>query len=59
MVLKVAPNWERDNLNFNSNYNHIIRNNTILSLKEIINGDVNVIFYYFNDIVPSSLRNIS
>ena len=34
-------------------------NNTIASLRTIINGNVNVKFYDSNDVVPSSLRNFS
>ena len=33
--------------------------NTIFSLRKIINGDVNVICYDWNDVVPPCLRSIS
>ena len=33
-------------------------NNTIVSLREIINGNLNAICYDSNDIVPSSIRSI-
>ena len=48
----------------NINSNHYVypkneSNNTILSLKTIINGNVNLISYDSNDVVPSSLISIS
>ena len=35
------------------------KNNTIVPLRPIINGNINVIFYDWNDIVPPCLRSIS
>ena len=34
-------------------------NNTLAYLREVINGNINVKFYYYNDIFTSSLRTIS
>ena len=49
-------------ININSHYYSSPKNksnNTIVSLRKIINGDINVIFFYSKDVVPSSLRSIS
>ena len=46
-----------------TNYHYYLssknKNQHNLSLRKTINGEVNVICYYFNDIVTSNLRTIS